>query len=459
MKITVCGAAGEVTGSAYLVETGAARVLVDCGMFQGRRATDARNRDLGPIDPTRLDAVVCTHAHLDHTGRFPLLVAGGYRGPIHATPATVDFSMLVLLDAAHIQESDAARLTRRNQRAGRRPVEPLYVRADVEKVRPLWVPLPYGETREVARGVTVRFYDAGHILGSASVEMTVEGQVVVFSGDVGPRGMPFLRDPVTPPRADLCFLESTYGSREHRPLEETVAEFEEILAGALRSSAKVLIPAFAIGRSQVILFYLAELLRGRNLPDVPIYLDSPMAIEATRLYARHRELFDAEATSLTRSGQLQHDLKNLRFLETEQQSRRLNDDPGPAIVIAGAGMCNGGRILHHFKHHLWRPSTAVVLVGYQAEGTLGNQLVRGASQVRIFGERIRVEAHVHTLGGFSAHAGQGELLAWVEPLLPKGPRVALTHGEPEARDALAGLLRERYSVDALRPRRNEVITL
>ncbi len=458
MRITLCGAAGEVTGSGYLVETSRARVLVDFGMFQGRRATDGKNRDLGPVDPRALDAVVLTHAHLDHTGRLPLLVANGFKGPVFATPATAEFGDLILSDSAEIQEGDARRATVEARRAGRRAVAPLYTRKDVERLRPMFRPLDYDERRDVAQGLSARLLDAGHILGSASIELRADGRTVVFSGDIGPKGVPFVRDPVPPPPPDFLFLESTYGDRDHRALGATVAELHEILLRAVRERAVVLIPSFAIGRAQQVLFHLAELVRGGDLPPFPIFLDSPMAIDATKLYGKHQDLFDAQARSLTRGGQLRRDLDSLRMLMTPDESRRLNDLEGPAVVLAGSGMCNGGRILHHLKHHLWREETVVVFVGYQAEGTLGHQLVSGSRHVAIHGHRIRVAGKIHTLGGFSAHAGQRELLGWAARALPKAG-VALTHGEDRQRAALQAAIRERFGCEAQLPRRGDTIEL
>ncbi|MFI5402548.1 MAG: MBL fold metallo-hydrolase [Planctomycetota bacterium] len=459
MRITLCGAAGEVTGSGYLVETGKAKVLVDFGMFQGRRATDGKNRDLGPVDPRALDAVVLTHAHLDHTGRLPILAARGLRGPVLATPATVEFAALILEDSADIQEGDAKRNSLEARRAGRRPVEPLYTRKDLERLRPLVRQIAYDEVREIAPGVSVKLFEAGHILGSASIEMRAEGKTVVFSGDLGPKGVPFVRDPLPPPRADLLFLESTYGDRDHRSLDATVAELHEILDRAVREKELVLIPSFSIGRAQQVLFHIAELVRGGGLRDFPIYLDSPMAIDATKLYAKHKELFDAQASSLARGGQFQKDLRGLKFLATPDESRRLNDIDGPAVVLAGSGMCNGGRILHHLKHHLWRKETVVVFVGYQGEGTLGHALIRGAPHVTIYGQRIRVAARISTLGGFSAHAGRSELLAWAGSAIGSGTRVVLTHGEDAPRAALAASIRERFGREAQLPRRGDVLEL
>ena len=463
MRITVCGAAGEVTGSAYLVETSRARVLVDFGMFQGRRATEERNRDLGPVDPAALDAIVATHAHLDHTGRLPLLALHGLKCPIYATAATGDFAELILRDSAHIQESDAQRNSRRAQRAGRDPVQPLYTLDDVEKLDALFREVPYNQPTQIAPGVTIRLVDAGHILGSSSMEMRLEDgekkRTVVFSGDIGPRDVPFLRNPVLLEQADLVFLESTYGGREHRSLDDTVAEFHDILEGALHRRAKVLIPTFAIGRAQQILFHLAEMIRHSELPEFPIYLDSPMAIKATELYWKHQDLFDKEATALIKDRAFRRDLQNLEFLPTAQDSMRLNRDTQPGVILAGAGMCNGGRILHHFKNHLWRKNTRVLFVGFQSPGTLGRQLVDGAKYVRVYGERIRVRATIHTLGGFSAHAGARQLVEWVKPLVEGGARVALTHGEDDSRDALSARLKAAYGIKAAHPKLGSIIQI
>lgn len=463
MRIVLCGAAREVTGSGYLVETASARVLVDFGMFQGSRTTEARNRDFGPVDPLSLDAIVATHAHLDHTGRLPLLPPRGFRGSIYATPATIDFARLILEDSARIQLGDAARQSRRLLRAGKGPVDPLYGPPDVEVLAPLFTPLPYNERREIADGIEIRLVDAGHIIGSSSVEMTVREhgreRVLVFSGDVGLKGSPILRDPVPLEHADLVFLESTYGDRDHRSHEETVQEFHEILARALQERAKVLIPAFAIGRSQELLYRLAEQVRGGRLPEVPVYLDSPMAIAATRLYTKYQALFDEEAGARMRLGPFLHDLRGLRFTETAAESIALNESWDPGVILAGSGMCNGGRMVHHLRHNLWRRNVVVLIVGFQAEGTLGRRLVDGAKEVRIFGEKVVVRAAVHTLGGFSAHAGQSELVEWAGHLAPSRPRFVLTHGEPRGGDGLRLALRTRLGIEAECPEPGTIISL
>lgn len=462
MRITVCGAAGEVTGSSYLIETDRARVLLDCGMFQGHGATDEKNRDLGPIDPARLTSVVVTHAHLDHTGRLPLLTQKGFRGNLFCTPATEDFTRLILLDSAHLQEADAKRENRR--RSPNEPaVEPLYDKADVEHLNPLIRKVKLNIAQDVAPGMQVVFHEAGHILGSASAELRIQevgkNHTVVFSGDLGPLSSPILNEFERLQRADLVFQETTYGNREHRSLAETVTEFRGILRAAVAKNMKILIPAFAIGRSQQVIYHIAEAVRDRVIPPIPVHLDSPMAIDATRMYGQHRDLFDAEARAHDRSRDLQATLDRLNFVQTVDESRALNDQSGPMVIIAGSGMCDGGRIIHHLRNNLDRPTTAVVIVGYQSQGSLGHRLLSGAKEVRIFGNRIPVRASVHTLGGFSGHAGQRDLLTWAEPLAAAKPRWVLTHGEDDAREAYRKLMSERFGIAAECPKRYDILEL
>lgn len=468
MRITYHGAAGEVTGSCTLVETHTARLLVDFGIFQGGESSALKNRDLAGLNLRQLDAVVLTHAHLDHCGRLPLLAAGGFHGPILATPASADFTRLVLEDSARLQVSDVERINRRRLRRGRPTIEPLYGPDEVQAIVGRFQAVPYGVTREVAKGVWLRFFDAGHILGSASVELSVEERgrrrVLVFSGDLGPRGVPILRDPVPPDPpagADLVVLESTYGDRDHRSLEATVDEFRAILEQAVADGGKVLVPAFAIGRSQQLLYHIAAFVRDGVLPGFPVYLDSPMAIKAIELYRKHFDLFDEEAMGLVRKHRFEQDLPELRLTSSAEESRAINAQPGMAVIIAGSGMCEGGRIVHHLKHNLWRHGVHVVIVGFQSPGSLGRQLVQGARQVRIHGERVVVRAQVHTLGGFSAHAGQSELVDWAAHFLsgPTRPRLILTHGEDPARQALREVLTRKFGIAPETPMRGETHTL
>lgn len=450
MKIYFHGATGDVTGSAYHVVTKHASVLVDCGLFQGRERERAKNRREDKIEGGRLDAVVLTHGHLDHVGRLPLLTRKGYDGPIYATGATLDLARLILRDSLRLQQSDLERENRKRERAGLEPLEPLFGEKDVRRLKPLARAVAYNQTVEVAPGIQVRLVDAGHVIGSASVEMTVEEEgrkkVVVFSGDLGPRGAPLLNDPTPFERADAVVMESTYGDRDHRSLHETAIEGRKIVAKAIAERAKILVPVFAVGRTQLLLYLLAGAFKRGTLPRFPIYLDSPMAVEATKIYGAHAELFDQEAREMVESGELRANLARARPCTTSKESRVLNGVQGPCMIMAGNGMCSGGRIVHHLRHNLPRTGTAVLIVGFQSPGTLGRQLVEGAKSVSIFGERIPVRASIHTMGGFSAHAGQSDLLNWFDAVAPSRPRVIITHGEDRARSALAGLISSRHGL-------------
>lgn len=464
MRITIHGAGGgEVTGSAYLVQTSTASVLVDFGLFQGAKKVENYNRLPRKEMVPKLDAVVLTHAHLDHTGRLPLLTRAGYQGPIYATPATIDLTGLILRDSAHLQQADVERENRRRKREGKPLLEPLYTAADTEKLRPLARALAYDRPTEVAPGVVVRAVEAGHMLGSASLEMTIEEgskkQVVVFSGDLGPRGAPLHRDPTPFEHADLVFMESTYGDRDHKRLQETAVEAREVIRKAVEAGGKILVPSFAIGRTQLLLYLLAGAFKRKTLPRFPIYVDSPMAIEATKIYGKHVELFDEEALAMQKSGELRTNLETVQFCPTAEDSRALNNIEGPCLIIAGAGMCNGGRILHHFRYNLAKPSTTVLIVGYQSHGSLGRMLVDGKPYVKIFGERIPVRASVHTFGGLSGHAGQTDLLGWFDVLAASRPRVVLTHGEERGRKTLGRIIKERYRLKVEYPSLGDVITL
>jgi metallo-beta-lactamase family protein len=463
MKITLYGAAGDVTGSAYHVQTDQANILVDCGLYQGSKMADDQNRLSRGLSATRLDAVVLTHGHLDHVGRLPILAREGFGGPVITTEATVALAGLVLHDSAKVQAHDLVRENRKRERAGKEPLEPLYSPAHVEAILERFRPVAYDRPTEIAAGIRARFVEAGHMLGSASVVLTVEEagrrRLVVFSGDIGQWGTPLLRDPAPPTEADLVLMESTYGDRDHRSLDDTVREFEEIIGRALLQKGKILVPTFAIGRTQQILYHLAVAFRRKTLPKFPVYLDSPMGVAASKIYLNHQELMDEDLKALQRVRPLREDLDTLKATTSPEESQALNNAPGPCLIMAGSGMCNGGRILHHLKYNLWRPEASVLIVGFQAAGTLGRRLVERAETVRIFGETIAVRAGVHTLGGFSAHAGQSDLLRWFGVMAGSKPRVVLCHGEDKARHALAHLLRQRYGVETTLPMRNESVSL
>lgn len=451
MRIRFLGAAGEVTGSRHLLEFDGKSVLIECGMIQGGRGEAQRNHAGFGFDPRTLDAVVISHAHIDHIGRLPLLVKRGYQGPIHMTRATADLSRIMLEDSARLAAADAEHENRRRQREGEELVEPLYLLRDVSDTLRLIQAQDYGERREILPGLTLRYEDAGHIIGAAIVELRAEKQgkrrTLVFSGDIGPSGAPIMRDPTPMHEADFVMLESTYGDRLHRPRAETIKELGEILEHAHEDGGNVLIPAFAVGRTQEILYWLSRHFDDWKLSRWQIVLDSPMATRVTELYTRHADLFDKDARERIQNGQHPFTMPNLRLVVDAQDSMALNKRAGGMIVIAGSGMCNGGRIRHHLKHNLWRANCDLIFPGYQARGTLGRQLVDGAEFVSIFGEKIKVRARRHTIGGLSAHADQGQLAAWYGHFHGH-PRVALVHGEDDARRGLAARLKRDFRVDA-----------
>lgn len=465
--LSFLGAIQEVTGSCYLVETrDGSRVLLECGMRQGgRREEEEVNARPFPFDPGSLDAVVISHAHIDHSGLLPRLAATGYRGPIFATEATCELMNLMLLDSAHLQENDAEWENKWRARLGKPPVQPLYTTADAEKALSLCRPQPYGNALEVAPGVIVTFHEAGHILGSAIVEMELHDhhltRHLVFSGDLGNTCTPLMRDPTPLSRADVVLLESTYGDRDHRHSEETLDELAEILQKAHRDGGNVLIPSFAVGRTQDLLFYLGRFYQEGRLPQQAVFLDSPMAIRANAIYSRFAEEFDPVDRSLLQAKGVKRAedwLPVLRTTPTPEESMAINRIKSGAIIIAGSGMCTGGRIVHHFKHNLWREECHLVFPGFQAQGTLGRRIVDGASTVKVLHQRIAVRAQVHTLGGFSAHAGQSQLIDWVGHFDHR-PELYLVHGELEKMQALQQALHERLNWTANIPERGEQIAI
>ena len=462
MKITTLGASGgEVTGSAYLVETKSARVLLDCGLFQGGQRADALNRAELPV--SKLDAVLITHGHLDHTGRLPLLAKAGYAGPVFATQATIEMASLILRDSAHIQTQDIERVNRKRERAGEPALEPLYTAAHAEAIIERFKAVPYRQAVPVAPGIQAVWTEAGHMLGSASIQLIVDDagktKRIVFSGDLGPRNAPILKDYEPFRQADMVFLESTYGDRDHQPLGQTVEQFITIVQAAVKARGKILVPTFAVGRAQLLMTLLSQMFRRKLVSPFPIFLDSPMAIAATEIYEHHHELFDEEMLKYIAQNPVREDLSTLKVCPTAEDSKKINDQLGPCLVMAGAGMCNAGRILHHLKANLWKPETHVIIVGYQGDGSLGRRLVNGEKLVSIFGEKIAVKAQIHTLGGFSAHAGQTDLLAWFAAIAPSQPRVVLTHGENPQREILAKLIEQRYQLRPQLPELHEVVEL
>ncbi len=442
MQLEFFGAAGEVTGSCHVLRVAGKTVLLDCGLIQGGRKDEARNADPFPFDAAAVDAVVLSHAHLDHCGRLPVLVKRGFRGPVIAHEASCELVAILLADAARLEERDAEYLTRK---LGKK-IKPLFTFEEGEQVLRQLRPARYRQKTEVVPGVSIRFCDAGHILGSCAVEVWVrEGDLerkIVFSGDLGQYDTPILRDPEPIDRADVVLMESTYGNRRHRDRDKTIEEIGEIIARAGANKGNILIPAFAIGRSQEILYQLGKHFDEWGLERFRIYLDSPMAIEASKVYWDYDHLYDEEATNLRRENGGMPLLPNLKLSKTTEDSMAINRIRSGAIIIAGSGMCNGGRIVHHLKRGLDQTSTQVIIVGYQAQGSMGRRLVDGHESVRIHGMDVRVRAQIHTVGGLSAHGDQDDLARWYE-CMENRPPVFLVHGEDDSRIAFADYLANR----------------
>ena len=413
--------------------------MLDCGLFQGSKDTEAQNTADFPFDPSSIDAVVLSHAHLDHCGRLPKLVKDGFKGKVFLTEASFSLLELMLRDAVHIQLRDTEWENKRRQRAGKKLLDPLYDLNDVDALLKLRYPISYSKEQEILPGITVSFHEAGHILGSSIVRLLINDQdnikTLVFSGDLGNPNSPLLRDPSILVEADVLLLESTYGDRDHKPLENTLDELRETLAEAAKSEGNVIIPAFAVGRTQDLIYWLGKIQRQGGLPQQTIYLDSPMAISASDIYANNTALFnidDPEFTKIAPQGWHAW-LKGLIYSQTAAESMAVNRIAGGAIIIAGSGMCNGGRIRHHLKYNLWRRNAHIIIAGFQAEGTLGRLLIDGNKKyIKILGAEIHIAAKIHTLGALSAHADQSQLLEWAHHFKNPKPRLYLIHGEKTA---------------------------
>jgi metallo-beta-lactamase family protein len=464
MNVHFLGAAQTVTGSCYMIESGGRRFAVDCGMHQGNAAIDARNDDTGVYRAGDIDFFLVTHAHIDHSGLLPKMAAEGFKGPIYCTEPTAALLDIMLADSAHIQEMEAEWATRKQKRKGARPVAPLYTKEDAATATRMLSPVSYNSEFSPAPGVRVTYKNAGHILGAAFLEVVVdEGATatrIIFSGDLGRPDALITEDPDTPElKADYLFLESTYGDRNHKDESTSRDELAEAVAYSVKRGGKVIIPAFAVERTQEVLYSLYLLRREGRLPAIPIYLDSPLAIKATDIFRRFPHYADDDLQTLVRNGEDPFSMPEIRYTPSTAESRAINDDPDPAIIIAGSGMCNAGRIKHHLRHNLWRPEASIVFVGYQGVGTPGRKIVDGATGIRLLGEDTAVKARVFTINGFSAHAGQSQILDWVAGFEQKGMRVILTHGEETAQTVLAGLLRERFGLEVHIPEYLEEMTL
>ena len=456
MKLTFEGAAGEVTGSLHRLSAGGKEFLVDCGMFQGRRKeAERKNRDFS-FDARSIDAVLLSHAHIDHSGRLPLLVKNGFRGPIYATPASIDLANAMLMDTAHIAESDADFVSRKHPEDP--PVEPLYTQQDVAATLPFFRPVAYHSVTTIAEGVSVEAYDAGHILGSAS--FVIKGPVTVaFSGDVGRPGLPIIRDPEALPPVDYLIMESTYGGRTHSQQGAALEKLENIVKRTIGRGGRLIVPAFAVGRTQQLVLLLHQLFNERRIPEVPIYVDSPLAVNVTDVFRAHPECFDEDTKKYLANGGDAFGFKRLTYIREANESKKLNGVQGPFIVISPSGMCEAGRILHHLRHNVGNPKNTVLLTGYQAVNTLGRKLKEGLKEVRIFGIPEQVRAEIESLDELSGHADTGELIEWMKPACASVQQIFLIHGEEPERAALADQIGRTFGTPVKRPAPGESFEL
>jgi len=463
MKIEFLGAAKTVTGSSFLVRDADFTIMIDCGMFQGTDQIRERNFSHQNYAPKKIDALLLTHAHIDHSGLVPKLVKNGFYGNIYTTKATADLCSIMLPDSAHIQEMDTEFINKKNLKLGRAPVQPLYSMDDATECLKNFVPVSYDEIIQVHPRVEVRFRDAGHILGSSFIEMWVdEGNSktkIVFSGDIGPKEQAIICDPKIVDEADILLIESTYGDRLHKTKEDTYNEFKKIITDSYNQKGNIIIPAFAIERTQEIIYTLSKLFKAGEIPSIPVYIDSPLAISATEIFKKNKNLFDEEMQKRILSGDNPLEFPNLHYTRTTDESKWLNTEARGAIIIAASGMCTAGRIKHHLKYNLYRPESSIVFVGYQAEGTLGRRLIDGAQQVRVYGADVAVKAKVYTLGGFSAHADRDGLLAWAKNIKNPKLKAFVVHGEEKTARSFADTLQSKLGIKTYVPGWREIIDL
>jgi len=464
MKLTFWGAAKTVTGSMHEVAAGGQRFLLDCGLYQGRReeAVD-RNRNLAV--PGRLvSSVVLSHAHIDHSGNLPSLAKSGYGGIVHATPATKDLCDAMLKDSAFLQEKDAEFVNKRlDHRKNRQRVLPLYTIADAERILGAFRQIPYDAETQLSDELSFRYHDAGHLLGSAFVSLehrNGNGKCtrLIFSGDVGRKNLPIIRDPEMPGEADYLILESTYGNRIHQRTEDVKVKLAGIINRTAQRGGRVIVPAFAVGRTQTLVFMLHDLALRREIPSIPIYVDSPLAVNATEIYRKHPECFDEEASLFLRDGD-PFGFGRLKYIRDVNESKALNSMHGPMVIISASGMAEAGRILHHLRNNIGDPRNTILVVGFMAEHTLGRKLVERRAEVPIFGEPLRLRAEVAIINELSGHADQEELIAWIKPHAKALKRVFLVHGEVEQSQPLAALIRETYGIDVVIPDRGDSFSL
>jgi len=473
MKITFLGATKQVTGSNFLIETADKKFLVDCGMFQGQGDIEAQNYKEFPFNPAEIDFMLLTHAHIDHSGRIPKLYKDGFKGPIFAHKATCDLCQIMLQDSGHIQEMEIVWKNKKRVRKGEEPLNPLYTVQDAIDTLQLFTPVQYDELIEIDNNIHVRFSDAGHMLGSSIIEIweNVDGKETkaVFTGDLGNNDIPLLGEPTMIDDADFLVMESTYGNRLHTRNEEKAELFLEVVSETLDKGGSVIIPSFAVGRTQEILYELNGLKEKRKdekfkaqyatLMNAPVYVDSPLAISATQIFNDNMDLFDEETKSRISMGDNPLEFPGLRFAQTADESKALNEDPEPSIIISASGMCEVGRIKHHLKHNLWKSNSTILFVGYQAPGTLGYSIVNGAETVKIFGEEINVNARVEYIEGYSGHADQEWLMNFIYSFIKKPKHIFLVHGEEEAQEVLKNKILSETGINVTIPEWGETYNL
>ena len=463
MEIRFFGAVRTVTGSMHLIAVNGKQVLLDCGLYQGKRKEAfERNRNL-PFDPKSLDAVVLSHAHIDHSGNLPSLVRYGYRGPVYATPATRDLCDIMLRDSAYLQKRDVEYVNKRRRRQGKNPFEPLYEIADVEQLLDQFHQVDYETPAEVADGVTITYHDAGHILGSAltRIDARENGSThrILFTGDLGRADMPILRDPVVVHDPQILITESTYGDRVHPPRKDVQTKLGDLVNEVCKRRSKLIIPAFSVGRTQQLVYFLDDLYNEHEICELPVYVDSPLSTRATRVHQKHPECFDEEALDRLHSGDTPFSFGRLRYITDAEDSKRLNGRPGPMVIISASGMCEGGRILHHLKNNVGDPDNIILFVGYQAEHTLGRYLVEGRRPFRIFGEEHDVRARIEKINALSAHADRNELLGYFRAMEAPLERAFVVHGEVKQAEALADGMRDMGIPNVVVPDIGHVATL
>jgi len=456
MKIRFLGATTTVTGSCHLITTNSHKLLLDCGLFQGNKEIERLNEEEFDFDPSEIEFLILSHAHIDHSGRIPLLVKRGFKGKIYCTDATADLLEVMLKDSASIQERETEWKNRKNQRSGKPLVEPLYTMKDAEEALKYVVPVMYDQLVELHESIQIVFNDAGHILGSAIIELFItennDVSKIVYSGDIGMKNRPILRNPTLIKKADYVIMETTYGNRVHEDNSDSIKRLIDIVLKTIKRGGNVIIPSFAVGRTQELIFEFNRFYEENSayryeLKDVKVYVDSPMAISATEVFRKNAQVFDKDTRDYILRGDHPLDFPNLVFSRTAEESIALNTDPNPKVIISSSGMCEAGRIKHHLKHNLWNPKSSIVFVGYQAKGTLGHSILKGDKRVSIFGEKIKIEAEIHNLEGFSGHADQNGLVQWLGGFKMQPKKIFLVHGEEDSKSDFAETVKSVFGYD------------